>query len=353
MASLPPLLDAQIDPSHRCHHWIDDNQLGPPPTFRLRAVATRWDLDPRFVPYLMRSGLLPFARMTSMGRCFTLDGSLLTSLVDRWRPETHTFHFRFGEMTPTLKDVSMITGLPLRGEPLVLQPAPLTWHDDLEVRLNREIPRLRSGKQHQGVPISWLVDFIGVPPNANEDVVRRHLIAYVLYLFGMMFPSSNGEVVHPSLIRLAVHIASTLDDDSDFLIYSLGSAVLCQTYRGLCDAALRKKPSKEPVLAVCYIFLQLWSWEYLPVGRPRIDVPVHPYQLGQVQFDCATMGSRWTYGTLAWARQLATRCYPLYHDDFERIDEIDVTWNPWHTEYIAHVEGEVELANECYQDMRL
>ena len=35
----------------------------------------------------------------------------LTSLVERWRPETHTFHLIIGEMTITLKDIAMILGL--------------------------------------------------------------------------------------------------------------------------------------------------------------------------------------------------------------------------------------------------
>jgi hypothetical protein len=33
---------------------------------------------------------------------FFYDKSLLTCLVDRWRPETHMFHFPWGEMAPTL-----------------------------------------------------------------------------------------------------------------------------------------------------------------------------------------------------------------------------------------------------------
>ena len=41
-------------------------------------------------------GLLPFARLISVGCQFTIDGSLLVTLVDRWRPETHTFSFRWG-----------------------------------------------------------------------------------------------------------------------------------------------------------------------------------------------------------------------------------------------------------------
>ena len=76
------------------------------------------------------AGLLPFARLveaTGRSRRLAIDSSLLTCLVDRWRPETHTFHFRFGEMAPTLEDVSMLLGLPLAGEPIGPLEAPGNW----------------------------------------------------------------------------------------------------------------------------------------------------------------------------------------------------------------------------------
>ena len=44
-----------------------------------------------------------------------LDKSLLNSLVDRWRPETHTLHFPCGEMASTLQYVSYLLGLSLAG----------------------------------------------------------------------------------------------------------------------------------------------------------------------------------------------------------------------------------------------
>ncbi|RVW75856.1 Serine/threonine-protein phosphatase 7 long form-like [Vitis vinifera] len=40
------------------------------------------------------------------------------SLVERWRPETHTFHLPVGEMTITLQDVAVILGLRIHGLPI-------------------------------------------------------------------------------------------------------------------------------------------------------------------------------------------------------------------------------------------
>jgi hypothetical protein len=41
---------------------------------------------------------------------FQYDFSLLSVLLDHWRPETHTFHFTIGEMTETLQDTSLLMG---------------------------------------------------------------------------------------------------------------------------------------------------------------------------------------------------------------------------------------------------
>lgn len=53
----------------------------------------------------------------------------------RWRPETHIFHFQWGEMTVTLQNISFLTGLPIRTEPLVLDRLPANWKPSWSIGL--------------------------------------------------------------------------------------------------------------------------------------------------------------------------------------------------------------------------
>ncbi|MFQ6664355.1 hypothetical protein Gotur_031506, partial [Gossypium turneri] len=44
-----------------------------------------------------------------------LDLKLISAFVERWRPETHTFHLPCGECTMTLEDMQLQLGLPVDG----------------------------------------------------------------------------------------------------------------------------------------------------------------------------------------------------------------------------------------------
>ena len=67
--------------------------------------------------YLINLGLYQMVDILRTGSG-VINASLIAGLVERWRPETHTFHMPFGEMTVTLQDVSSLWGLAISGTPV-------------------------------------------------------------------------------------------------------------------------------------------------------------------------------------------------------------------------------------------
>jgi hypothetical protein len=57
---------------------------------------------------------------------------LIATFMDRWRLETHTFHFSVGEMTLSLEDAAMLGGLPCAGQAMGPINIPATWHADVD-----------------------------------------------------------------------------------------------------------------------------------------------------------------------------------------------------------------------------
>nr|XP_009617744.1 serine/threonine-protein phosphatase 7 long form homolog [Nicotiana tomentosiformis]XP_009617753.1 serine/threonine-protein phosphatase 7 long form homolog [Nicotiana tomentosiformis] len=116
-ASLELLL---LQAEHRSSYIWEGQLLAQ--TFRARRVDDMWDflrahhLQSRIVRRLQDTG---FYRIIEIGR-LQLDLSLITALIERWRPETHTFHLPIGEATIMLQDVEVLYGLPVDGHPVAL-----------------------------------------------------------------------------------------------------------------------------------------------------------------------------------------------------------------------------------------
>ncbi|XP_068504171.1 protein MAIN-LIKE 1-like [Phaseolus vulgaris] len=116
---------------------------------------------------------------------------LLTALVERWRSETHTFHFPLGETTVTLEDVELILGLPVDG-----QAVTGITNGDL-VSLCEQflvfIPPTTAVKGN-AISLSWLNNtFQELPHHATDDVIAQHARAHILTLIGsLLMPDSSG-----------------------------------------------------------------------------------------------------------------------------------------------------------------
>ena len=66
--------------------------------------------DERYMPLLKRAKLATIARVYHRG-VPPFNPAALTAMIDRWQPETHSFHLSCREMTVTLDDAAMILGL--------------------------------------------------------------------------------------------------------------------------------------------------------------------------------------------------------------------------------------------------
>jgi hypothetical protein len=71
---------------------------------------------------------------------FNYDAPLIITFMDRWRPETHTFHFLVGEMTLSLEDAVMLGGLLCAGQAMGPVDIPAMWHADFLARF-ANVPR--------------------------------------------------------------------------------------------------------------------------------------------------------------------------------------------------------------------
>jgi hypothetical protein len=80
--------------------------------------ATVVVFDERYVPLLRQANLLAIAEIIRHGM-LVFNATTITTIVNKWRPETHSFHLSCREITVTLEDVAMILRLPIRGCPII------------------------------------------------------------------------------------------------------------------------------------------------------------------------------------------------------------------------------------------
>ena len=111
-----------------------------------------------------------------------IDWPLITCFVERWRPETHTFHVPVGEMTITLQDVAIILGLHIDG-PVVTGTCVLDVAELFEELLGVTPPA--DAVRGSTISIWWLCDQLSTPaPFADEVALERSACGFILALMG-------------------------------------------------------------------------------------------------------------------------------------------------------------------------
>ncbi|RYR13060.1 hypothetical protein Ahy_B04g070255 isoform C [Arachis hypogaea] len=160
---------------------------------------------------------------------------MINVLIERWRPETHTFHFPVGECAMTLEDVAIILGLPTNGLP-VTGPT-MSSFEALETEC-----------LHQ----------FRVAPRKTDMYVKCHIMLFGTILFG----DKSGATVHWKFLPLLRNFAGIIQ-------FSWGSTCLVHLYRSLCRVTCVDCKEMDGPLTL----LLTWAWIRLPFLAPISDNP--------------------------------------------------------------------------------
>nr|XP_009763174.1 PREDICTED: serine/threonine-protein phosphatase 7 long form homolog [Nicotiana sylvestris] len=153
-----------------------------------------------------------------------LDWSLITALVEWWRPKTHTFQLPTREATITLEDVQVLYGLRVDGRAVALPQyiRSMTRGQYLDMMGQYTGYRPQGDAVQRGgsrVALSAIKDHMTfLHPDITGETKNLHIERYtrlsLLLLFGgVLFPNTSGSLVSMRFL----HHLQQLDD---LLLYS-------------------------------------------------------------------------------------------------------------------------------------
>ncbi|KAK6131261.1 hypothetical protein DH2020_034996 [Rehmannia glutinosa] len=183
-------------------------------------------LHPRVVHTLYQMGFYGVARR---GR-IDIDNHLITTLVERWRPETHTFHLPVGEAKMTLQDIAIMWGLPVEGLPVIARDLERTM-DEWMLYCQQWLGFAPTLNMFRGASCLKLValrsyfEYIVIAEYTPQLEVEQYARGIALLLIGsFLMPDSSGN-------NVSLHYLEQLQDASQC---SCGSVILAVLYRELC-----------------------------------------------------------------------------------------------------------------------
>lgn len=244
----------------------------------LRCRRRSWELphglSPRIQQYIAEAGFEGLSKVPNM----EVDHALITALVERWRPETHTFHLPHGEISITLQDIEVMLGVPVDGLP-VTGSAKGNWPALCRDFLGRlppdPVPHPHENKSILAgarLRVSWLKEQFRDPlaVDATDEVVQQHARYHILVLLGsILFMDKSAD-------RVSVRPLLLLNPISNAKRYSWGSGALAWLYRHLCKAS----ETKAKQIGGALMLVQLWAYSRFPLICPITRPPQPPMDAG-------------------------------------------------------------------------
>ncbi|KAF6166494.1 hypothetical protein GIB67_038231 [Kingdonia uniflora] len=211
---------------------------------RVHHHQSTWDL--RKEPQVVQD----FVKLKGLDRIGAIsynyyNSALISASVERWQPETNSFHFKWGEMTPILDDMEQLVGLPADSDATVIGG---TWEFPaiLEVFKNNLLQdlnafnSLKAGgaenslslkklKEHYAYKLEKVFsDGTAAAAKKKKGLTTRSVArAYMLYVLGsFQFPTKKG-------IDVSARYLVLFSKDKVAKKWSWGSTVLAHMYYNL------------------------------------------------------------------------------------------------------------------------
>ncbi|RYR54680.1 hypothetical protein Ahy_A06g029984 [Arachis hypogaea] len=184
--------------------------------------------------------------------------ALVNALIERWHPDTHTFHLPIGECSVTLEDVSLLLGLPTDGLPITGMTMSSFEAMEAECLLQFGVAPRREDCRSSCIKLTRLRNLKENLKLNDEISIQRYVRCHVMLLIGtILFGDKSGAGVHWKFLPL-------LRDFVNIGQYSWGSACLAHLYRALYRASRYNCKEIDGSLTL----LLCWAWIRLPYLSP-------------------------------------------------------------------------------------
>ncbi|GAB2268156.1 hypothetical protein Dimus_038697 [Dionaea muscipula] len=182
-----------------------------------------------------------------------LNVPLITAFVERWQPETNSFHLPFGEMTITLHDVWYILRIPVTRHAIIADTAVDVIRSQLASLLDMSPSQVPSLWKSGTVTFKTIQERLSGPHLSPTEVAK----GYLLWLLAATLFPNKTQGVH-------VHFLPFLQDLQSVHAHAWGAATLTNLYHQLGVASR----ADTHQIAGCLILLEAWIYEYFPEFRP-------------------------------------------------------------------------------------
>ncbi|CAL1403418.1 unnamed protein product [Linum trigynum] len=249
-----------------------------------------------------------------------LDTALISAFIERWQPDTNTFHMPFGEMTILLHDVHHILGVPVDGERMSVDTGEmLTLDVDMCELLGKTKGQISMGaKRPEGREWAAWYNGHGLLGDEALQYVRMHGTAsreaqcYLLLLLGSTLFVDKSKDRVKAVVNLFLKNPELVNG------YAWGAGALAWLYRQLGIAS----HADATCMAGCLTLLQCWIYDHFPSLRPSQlkprDVP-----------DGQPFASRWRGIPPLASYERDNHLVHHYREAIDNLTARQVDWTPY------------------------